>query len=109
MMLIAFSVCPIFLLQKSISYTAFYRTAYVIVPWFVCCTVLWGFMNKDHAQIEFQITFWAFSGLPAIIIGMLLLRLLRIYLFILVVSCFMWGGALDNPYFRHHYHTLSHQ
>ena len=68
-LLTSFSICPVLLLQSSVSRAAFWRTFYTIAPWFVCCSLLWGLSNKSIASIPLQICFWLLTSLPAVAIG----------------------------------------
>jgi len=66
MMLMTFSVVPILLLQRSVSYKAFRVTACYIVPWFLLSTAGWAFTTLFFNSHTVMTLFWILSGLPSL-------------------------------------------
>ena len=68
-MLTVFSVVPILLLQRSVSYKAFRATACYIIPWFLISAGFWLLSSKFSENDLAMISFWVLSGLPALIVS----------------------------------------
>jgi len=66
MMLMTFSVVPVLLLQRSVSYKAFRATACYIVPWFIFIAVAWVLTTLFFNSHTVMTLFWIMSGLPSL-------------------------------------------
>jgi len=68
-MLALFSIVPLLLTQKSVSYVAFRRTAWFIGPWFVLCVLMWSLSDLRNATQPLQIIFWILSCIPSLVLS----------------------------------------
>lgn len=68
-MLALFSIVPLLLTQKSVSYVAFRRTAWFIGPWFVLCVLMWSLSDLRNATQPLQIVFWILSCVPSLVMS----------------------------------------
>ena len=103
-MLALFTIVPLLLTQNSVSYMAFVRTAWIIGPWYVLCSLTWGLSDLPQATTPLQIMFWIVSCIPSILLSLgILLKMVpsRIQMgstsnrasveYMLVYSCFFVG------------------
>ena len=67
-------ITPVLLVQSSVSLPAFWNTAYIVIPWWLLCTALWGFSYvKDRSQFILSVLFVFFGAVPPIILSILIL------------------------------------
>lgn len=69
MMLMTFSVVPLLLLQRSVTYKAFRTTACVIVPWFLLITGMWVLTTLKVNSPLIMTLFWILSGFPSLLLS----------------------------------------
>lgn len=75
MMISLFSIIPVLLTHKSISWKSFYMTFYTVSPWWIVCTLLWclTFLSDRDAALAFSIVYIIFSTLFPIFFALLVL------------------------------------
>lgn len=57
-------IVPLLLIQKSISYSSFWRVFYTILPWWIICTAFWILSVVTSFHVTFQILFLLSVSLP---------------------------------------------
>jgi len=69
-----FVITPVLLLQSSVSVAAFWKSFYIVLPWWCLCCILWGlgFLDGDFRLI-FALVFIFTACIPPIILSVLML------------------------------------
>lgn len=69
-----FVITPVLLLQSSVSVGAFWKSFYIVFPWWCLCSIFWGldYINGDY-QLIFSLLFVLTASVPPVILSVLML------------------------------------